>query len=564
MQRCGRLFAVAVLAAGGSNLWLLAAASSPASAATPVTVKVTLSPATIVANGIQTSTATARLTGGKAVSGQKVVFAANDPGIKFGATKETAKGVYVATLTASTTAGTATITATDRSVSPAVSGQATLTETPGPAAHITLALQPTSIRADGNSFAAATATVTDAHGNRVPADNVKFSSSDPGERIEQLSIPGNGTYSALIRSSITPGQVTITATDTNAKISAQSGLTQTIGGSSLSFVSFPAAAVTNEPVTLIATVSSILGSPSGTITFADDGVPIAGCEPKSVTPTDATAICQTTFAASTSPEQLTATFSPHAGSIFAGSATGAIVTLSRDSTSTAVGAAKTVDTGAPTTYVATVAPPAVRPGPTTPSGSVEFLDGGHPIAACAAQTLSNGQAACTVTYQAAGTHSITAQYSGDGNFTGSMSAPDPVSVAVKVLGTIGATMQWTFTFGPTYTNVALLAVSGAPPGARVLVSCHGGGCPFGQRQIPVTKVVRCGPKGSRTCPTHGKVSLTAALRNHRLRVGARLGVRIVRSGWIGKYYMFTVRSRRGPRIQIACVAPGATRPGVGC
>ncbi|MBV9336367.1 MAG: Ig-like domain repeat protein [Solirubrobacterales bacterium] len=556
------LFGVVALAAGASHLWLLTPAS--VAAANPVTVKVELSPATIVAGGTQTSKATATVTkAGKPVAGQNVVFSATDPGIKLGPTTEPAKGTYVATLSASTTAGTTTITATDRS-DPA-SGQATLTQTPGPATHIALTLQPTSIAADGNSFATATATLTDAHGNRVPTDTVTFSSSDRGERIQLLSNAGNGTYSALIRSSTTPGPATISATDIAARISASVALTQTVGGSSVSVVSFPSAAVTNEPVTLIATVSSILGPPSGTITFADGhGAALAGCAPKSVSSTNGTAICQTTFAASTSPEQLTATFSPNVGSLVAGSTARTSVSVSRDSTSTSVGASTTVNSGAPTTYIATVAPPAARPGPITPSGSVEFLDGGHPIAACAAQTLTSGQAACRVTYTAPGTHSITAQYSGDGNFVGSASAPAPVRVVSPVLGTIAATMQWSFQFGPTYTNVVLLSVSGAPPGGSVLLSCRGLGCPFNRRAIPVTKVRRCGPKGSRTCPTHGRVDLTPALRNHRLRAGARLNVRIVRRGWIGKYYMFTVRPRRGPRIQIACLAPGATRPGVGC
>jgi hypothetical protein len=54
------------------------------------------------------------------------------------------------------------------------------------------------------------------------------------------------------------------------------------------------------------------------------------------------------------------------------------------------------------------------------------------------------------------------------------------------------------------------------------------------------------------------------LRKHRLYVGTQITVQVIRPRWIGKYYTFTMRAAQGPRIQIACLAPGATRPGVGC
>ena len=253
------------------------------------------------------------------VVGHTVAFSSSDSGIKFSPTTLNLDGTYTATLTSSTTAGTATITATDTSVQPPVSGQATLTQTPGPATNMALSLAPQSVIADGSSYTTATATVADAHGNPVPTDTVVFSSSDPGEKVLQVADNGNGTYSALIRSSGTPGPVTLTATDTSANLSVQSQLTQTANGSALSLVAFPAAAVTNEGVTLFAVVSSKAGSPSGTITFANGGAPIASCVAEPITPSRLTAICQTSFAASTSPEQLTAVFTPNAASNVASS-----------------------------------------------------------------------------------------------------------------------------------------------------------------------------------------------------------------------------------------------------
>lgn len=448
------------------------------------------------------------------------------------------------------------------------SAAAPLAPAPSAAKHLALTLQPTTIIANGSASATATAKVTDDHGNAVTGDKVTFSSSDPGQSILDVTNAGNGTYTALIRSSTTPGTPTITATDTTAGISARLNLAQTALGGGLSLVPFPSTVVTNQTVTLIATASSPFGSPSGTITFTNAlGTPFPGCVSQPVTATNPGAVCQLTFAASTSPELVTANFSPTPSSPLLSASAVATVRVGRDSTSTSLEALKTVQSGSPTTYVATVSPPLVRPGPVLPSGTVEFFDHGQPVGACVAQPLLNGQATCKVTYRSTGTHSIAAAYGGDGNFVGSASASSQVSVIpapVNVLGIIDATMQWTFVFGPTYTDVLSLVVKGASPGETVLLNCHGHGCPFSKRTIAVTKTKRCGPKGKRACLTHGNVDLTPALRNHPLRAGTRINIRIVRRGWIGRYYMFTVRSRRGPEIQIACLAPGGTRPGAGC
>jgi hypothetical protein len=220
--------------------------------------------------------------------------------------------------------------------------------------------------------------------------------------------------------------------------------------------------------------------------------------------------------------------------------------------------------GVSTTYTATVAPPASRPGPIEPSGSVEFFDGGQPVASCLSQELVNGGATCTITYNTQGTHSITARYGGDANFKGSTSPAQPVRVVpvpVQVIGTITSTMQWTFLYTPAYTKVLALVVNGAPGGATVFVTCQGRGCPYAKR---ATRVVGGSPCGRRTCLTAGRIDLTRGFQKHRLRLGAKITVRIIRPGWIGKYFTFTVRPRRGPRIKIACLAPGGTRPTVGC
>jgi Invasin, domain 3 len=84
---------------------------------------------------------------------------------------------------------------------------------PGPAEKVVVSLAPPSILANGSSASTATATVTDANGYGISGDEVAFLSSDPGEQIGTVTDDGNGSYTAQITSSITPGAAVITAID---------------------------------------------------------------------------------------------------------------------------------------------------------------------------------------------------------------------------------------------------------------------------------------------------------------------------------------------------------------
>ena len=123
------------------------------------------------------------------------------------------------------------ITATDSSVSPSVSGNANLTQSPRPAACCPLPLSPASIIANGSSTTTATATVTNASGEPVTGANVGFSSTASGEKIGAVTNHGNGTYTATITSGIWVGTVKITATDSSVSpsVSGNANLTQAAG-----------------------------------------------------------------------------------------------------------------------------------------------------------------------------------------------------------------------------------------------------------------------------------------------------------------------------------------------
>ncbi|MGH2870648.1 MAG: Ig-like domain repeat protein, partial [Solirubrobacteraceae bacterium] len=475
---------------------------------------------------------------------------------------------YTTFVTSSRHAGPATITAADGSPGTAPPGTATLTQIAGPATHMTVTVSPSTMPADGTSATTATATLSDANGNPVSGDPVTFSSSDQNQMVGPTT-PGNGTYTARVTASTSPGQETITASDSSAALSAGTVMTQSATGE-VTLLASPSPAVTNQPITLFAAVNPKGGSLAGTVTFYATGHAISGCSGKPVSNADPTASCPATFTAASAPGGLSATFTPSGGSNVTGATGTTLLGVGRASTSATVTLpAPTVAPGANVTYTATVAP--AWAGAAVPSGTVAFLDRGAAIAACANRPLiasgSGAYATCTTASSAAGTHGITAVYHGDPDFLASNAPAQLFSIrGPQILGALGSTMQWSFFYAPKYSKVLNLRVSSAPAGATIHLACRGGGCPFRDQTTKIVRHTRCRTKGGRRCSTvaAGIVQLASAFGRRHLGVGAQVSIAIVQPRWVGKYYRFTFRSRRGPSVKIGCLAPGATRPGKSC
>ena len=117
------------------------------------------------------------------------------------------------------------------------------------------------------------------------------------------------------------------------------------------------------------------------------------------------------------------------------------------------------------TYTATVSP-------APDAGTVEFRDGSATIAGCGSQPVDpvTGEAVCAVTYDAGGTHTVTALYNGDAAFVPSASPP-----LVQRVGALPSASILTPADGRTFTvgdrvTTSFACTSG--PGGAAVATCR--------------------------------------------------------------------------------------------
>jgi large repetitive protein len=217
----------------------------------------------------------------------------------------------------------------------------------------------------------------------------------------------NGT-ATFTTSSLSPGSHTVSAAysgDSNCMGATSNGVTQTVNQSGLTLTSSPNPSPPGQPVTLTATVTCPNGAPSGTVTFFDNGSPIASLPLNSKAVPPIAAFTTSTLAPGS--HSITTTYSDGGGCPAAtsntltqvvGAAVYTVLLTSSQSPSTP---------GQPVTFTAAPSCPGF-----TPTGIVTFtIDGvmGSPA------KLIGGVASLTTSSLTPGSHSVSAAYSGDGN-----------------------------------------------------------------------------------------------------------------------------------------------------
>ena len=354
----------------------------------------------------------------------------------------------------------------------------------------------------------------------------------------------------------------VTASNSGGSAAADSNPSATITAPSTTSVTFsPSKVTSDQPVTLIATVTSPTSQqlPSGAITLLADGHAIPGCSLLPVSPSfqSVTVTCQTWFAASSS---LSATFAASKGSYVNSSSSAASqINVGRATSSADLSVPQSVPAGSRVSYKLNVTVPGAASGTPAPAGSADFFDGGKRITGCTKMTLSQGSATCHQTLSHSSVHQITASYDGSGNLLASKSGSEVVTVGAP-RGFVTAYLAWTFGFTPRYTRVLGLQASQLLSGSTITLLCSGRGCPFKRHDTPVR--ARCTTvHHHRRCSSPAAINLTSPLHGRHLSVGATLTVDITHPGWLGKFYKFVVRSRTKPQTTVGCLDVSSLRSG---
>jgi large repetitive protein len=262
--------------------------------------------------------------------------------------------------------------------------------------------------------------------------------------------------------------------DPNFIGSTSSVVAQTVSpaATSTSLASSVNPSVTGQPVTITATLSVNApgsGTPTGTVSFQNDGTTIAGCAANPVSGIGI-ATCADTFVAA-GAEAVTAIYSGDTNFI---SSTSPILTQTINQGATAIVVTSSVDpsvAGESVSYTSVVT--AGVPASGSPTGSVAFLDGASTIPGCGAQPLVAGTASCNMTYAGVGAQAIAAVYSGDPNFT-----PSTSPILTQTVNPGATSTLLTSSADPTVTGqsvtytaavTALAPASGIPTGTATFM-----------------------------------------------------------------------------------------------
>lgn len=168
---------------------------------------------------------------------------------------------------------------------------------------------------------------------------------------------------------------------------------------------------------LTATVTSTYGTPTGSVSFTDNGTALA------TNPLAAGTTSLTYTGAAAGTHSIVATYIP-SGSFAASSATCSEVVNPLPTTSTLTVTPPTSTYGTPITLSATVSP-AMPPGPSTPTGTVTFYNG---ATALGTAPLASGIATLSNVSLPGGSYNLTCMYGGSAIYTSSNCSPVPAIV----------------------------------------------------------------------------------------------------------------------------------------
>jgi hypothetical protein len=262
--------------------------------------------------------------------------------------------------------------------------------------------------------------------------------------------------------------------------------------SNVTIAAAPANAVPGQQVTYTASVSAAApgtGRPGGTVSLRDNGDPVTGCAPLTLSSTGPPQVtCSQTYDADAT-HAVVATYNGSAGFLLS---TAAVTeTVAPQPTTTSITASSPTSTsGEAVSFTATVTPNA---GTANPAGIVTFADDGTPIGT---STLTTSGAVTTtsmlLTTLPLGDNSITASFGGDSDFGASASGAAPVTVsrASTDLG-LGSSVNPATSGQPVTFTASVFPATGSGESGTVTFSYNGavigrGSVRYGQATLTTT------------------------------------------------------------------------------
>ncbi len=323
--------------------------------------------------------------------------------------------------------------------------------------------------------------------------------------------PGNPSVGSCSLTPTTAGAKTLTASysgDTNYTKGTDATASYTVNkaGTTTSLTSSTNPSVSGQTATFTATVAAVSpgsGTATGTVTFKDGAATIG-----TGTLNGAGQATFSTSSLAVGSHSITAVYGGNTNFLTSTSAALSQTVNQASTTTTLTSSANPSVSGQSVTLTATVA--AVSPGSGTATGTVTFKDG---VTTLGTGTLNAGVATFASSTLAQGSHSITAVYGGDANFTGSTSStlsqvvnqastttavtsssnPSVFGQSVTFTATVAAvspgsgTATGTVTFkdgattlgtGALSAGVATFATSSLAPGPHSITAVYGGDTNF--------------------------------------------------------------------------------------
>ena len=342
----------------------------------------------------------------------------------------------------------------------------TFTETGAPGVATTFAVTfPTSVVA--NSANSATVNAFDAFNNPTSySGSVKVTVGKPDSTAVlpqaaplSFGVGASGTVGGIALGKSLVGQSVIISDEATPAITGkQTGITVSSALSSTTLSSTANPSVFGQPVTFIATVTSpATGTPSGTVTFTEGttalGAPVALSSGVAVL---------TLSSLLAGNHSITVAYAGDTS--FAASANSILQVVTREASTVtlAQGSSPSVF-GQSVTFTATIS--VTSPGSGSPTGTVTFNDNGTPISGCPGPVGSN-LATCSTSMLSLGTHSITAIYNGDTNFSFSPASPPVTQQVTQAATTVAlATSGSPTVFGQSVTFTATISVTAPGSGS---------------------------------------------------------------------------------------------------